>query len=359
MNAWLQDLKYAVRIYAKATGFTFVAILTLAFGIGASAAVFSVVNAILLRPLPYPNSETIVIPWRLVPPGLNLGYDEFPWGLQDFRLFLRESKTLQDLGAFKSDSFNLTGAGDPAVMQGLRVSAGFFSALGVLPGLGRTFTPEEDQPGREREVILSYRLWRERFSGNKGVLGSSVDLNGESYTVVGVMPSGFSFPRAEEMPGSFSFPREADLWVPLALAAVPRPNQPADLAVIGRLKPNVTVTQAQAEMDVLARREESEFPRYKGWFNSRLTPLIGQVSGNVHRPLLLLMGAVGVVLLICCTNIANLLLVRSLGRRREFTLRAALGAGPFRLIRQLLTESVLLAVAGGLGGTFVAAVGIY
>jgi putative ABC transport system permease protein len=359
MSTWLQDLKYALRIHAKASSIAPVAVLTLALGIGASVAVFSVVNAVLLRPLSYPEAEKIVIPWRLVPPGLKLGYDEFPWGLQDFRLFLDESKTFQNLGAFKSDSFNLTGAGEPAVMEGLRVSTGFFSALGISPGWGRTFTLEEDQPGHEHEVILSHQLWQNRFGGSTNIFGKIMNLNGEAYTVIGVMPAGFAFPRAEEMPGSFSFPREADLWVPLALAAAPRPNQPADLAVIGRLKPGVTLASAQEEMNVFAKREESQFPKYKGWFNSRVTPLTEQVAGNMHRPLLLLMGAVGVVLLICCSNVANLLLARSLGRKREFTLRAALGAGQFRVIRQLLTESVLLAVGGGLAGTLFAAAGIY
>ncbi|MBZ5505888.1 MAG: ABC transporter permease [Acidobacteriia bacterium] len=359
MSTWLQDLKYALRIHTRASSITPVAVLTLALGIGASVAVFSVVNAILLQPLSYPEAEKIVIPWRLVPPGLNLGYDEFPWGLHDFRLFLNESKTFQSLGAFKSDSFNLTGSGEPTVMEGLRVSTGFFSALGISPGWGRTFTMEEDQPGHEHEVILSYAVWQSQFGGRTDILGNTMDLNGEAYTVVGVMPSGFAFPRAEEMPGSFSFPREAELWVPLALPLVPRPNQPADLAVIGRLRPGITIASAQEEMNIFAKREEVEFPKYKGWFNSRVTPLTTQVTGNMHRPLLLLMGAVGVVLLICCSNVANLLLTRSIGRKREFTLRAALGAGRFRIIRQLLIESVLLAVGGGLAGTLVAAGAIY
>jgi|SRR5271170_1898721 len=358
MSALIQDLKYVRRIYLKTPGVTLAALLALALGIGASTAVFSVVNTILIKPLPYPDFERIVIPWRLVPPNLDLGYNELPWGLRDFRLFLEESKTFKALGAFKADSFNLTGAGDPALLEGIRASAGFFHVLSSAPIIGRTFTSAEDQPGHEHEVVLSYHFWQDRFGGNTDVLGRPLDLNGETYIVIGVMPADFSFPRAEEIPGIFNFPKEEDVWVPLALPATAQPNQPADLAVIGRLKPEVTIGQAQEEMNIFAKREESEFPRYKGWFNSRLTPLAQQVVGDTRRPLLLLLGAVGVVLLIVCSNVANLLLARAVARKREFELRAALGAGPRRLIRQLVTEGLLLAAVGGLLGGLVAEVGI-
>src|SRR5271167_656804 len=223
MGKLWQDLKYGLRIHAKTVGFTLVAVFTLALGIGASTAVFSVVNAIMLKPLPYANSQRIVIPWRLAPAGLNLGYNEIPWGLRSSQLMVQDSKTFQSLGAFKSDSFNLTGRGDPALLEGVRASAGFFPSLGVAPTLGRTFTAEEDRPGHEHEVVLSHQLWRDRFGGDPAVLGTAVDLNGDPYTVIGVMPSGFEFPRGEEMPGSFDFPRETQLWAPLALAAAPRP----------------------------------------------------------------------------------------------------------------------------------------
>jgi predicted permease len=355
-----QDLRFGVRMLRKSPGFTAVAVLTLALGIGASTAVFSLVNAILLKPLPYPRSEQLVIPWRQVPPQLNLGYDEIPWGLMDFRRMLADSKMFQDLGAFKSDSFLLTGAGDPAKLDGLRASAEFFPALGVQPVLGRAFTPEEDQPGHEHEVLLSYGLWREHFGADPGILGRSLELNGAAYTVIGVMPPGFAFPRKEEMPGSFEFPREAALWAPLALPATKlHQDDPDELAVIGRLRPGATIEQAQAEMNVFARRMETEIPRGKGWFNSRVTPLTRQVAGDTRRPLLLVLAAIGVVLLIACANVANLLLSRSLGRRKEFMLRAALGAGHGRLVRQLLTESVLLALVAGMAGLLLAEAGIY
>src|SRR5579864_223295 len=199
MRVLLQDIRCGLRIQTKAAGFTLVAVLTLALGMGASAAVFSVVNTIMLKPLPYADSEKIVIPWRLAPAALNLGYAEIPWGLGDFRAMLRDPGVFQSLGAYKSDSFNLTGVGDPARIEGVRTSAGFFTALGVVPILGRTCTPEEDQPGREHEVVLSYALWQERFGADPGVLGRSVDLNGAPYIVTGVMPSGFAFPKAAEM----------------------------------------------------------------------------------------------------------------------------------------------------------------
>src|ERR1700691_821550 len=183
-----QDLRYGLRILAKAKAFTLAAVLTMALGIGASAAGFSVVNAILLKPLPYRHAERIAIPWRLAPASLNLGYSEVSWGLLGFQGMSRDSKAFESLGALKSDTFNLTGAGEPALLDGLRASAGFFPALGVAPVLGRTYTPGEDQPGHEHEVILSHHLWLDRFGGDAAILGHAVDLNGEPYTIIGVMP---------------------------------------------------------------------------------------------------------------------------------------------------------------------------
>src|SRR5579872_6127034 len=355
----LQDLRYGLRVLGKSKGFAALAVMTLALGIGASTSVFSIVNAILLKPLPYPQPERIVIPWRVTPPGITLGYDKIPWGLDAVRLFWRESRAFETLGAFQPDSFNLTGTGEPAHLQGVRASAGFLSAVGVAPAMGRAFTAEEDQPGREHEVILSAALWRAHFGGDADIVGKSVELNGAAYTVIGVMPPGFAFPRAEEMPGGFSFARETQLWVPLALPATKRnPDDPDELAVIGRLRAGATIETAQSEMDVLAKRLEAMFPRGNGWFNARVTPLSRQVAGDTRTPLILILGIVGIVLLIACSNVAGLLLTRSLARRREFTLRAALGAGRGRLMRQILTESLLLAAAGGIAGVALAIVAI-
>jgi predicted permease len=355
----LQDLRYGLRIYSRSKGFALIAGLTIALGIGASTAVFSIVNAILLRPLPYPQPERIVIPWRLTPPGIVLGDDKFPWGLDAVRLFWRESKVFQELGAFQPDSFNLTGAGEPAHLQGVRASAAFFPALGVSPALGRAFTSEEDQPGHEREVVLSDALWRDRFGADRDIVGRSVALNGAAYTVVGVMPAGFAFPRAEEMPGSFSFAHETQLWVPRALpVAKGHPDDPDEMALIGRLRPGMKLENAQAEMDVFGKRLEAGSRQAQGWFNVRVTPLSRQVAGDTRAPLLVILSTVGVVLLIACSNVAGLLLTRSLGRGRELTMRAALGAGRARLARQLLTESLLLASAGGMAGIILAEVAI-
>jgi putative ABC transport system permease protein len=357
MSTLLQDLRYSLRTYFRASGFTIVAVLILAFGIGASTAVFTIVDAVLVKPLPYPGSDSIVIPWRLPRAGLNLGYDEIEWGQTDFLLFAKESKTFQDLGAFRKDSFNLTGTGDPTRLAGLRSSVGFFSALGVAPELGRTFLPEEDRPGHEHEVILGDQLWRDKFGGDPHILGKTVDLNGDIYVIVGVMPAGFAFPRAEEMPKSFSFPRETQLWVPLAIN--PDALGPAELALIGRLKPGVTIAQTQAEMDVFAKQEDEANPKARGWFNSRVTPLFRTVVGDTRQPLLLMLGAVSIVLIVVCCNVASLLFVRFLARKRELTVRTALGAAPRRLIRQLLTESLVLATIGGLLGFIVAWAGVY
>src|SRR5271156_157218 len=357
IETFVQDIRYGMRTLRKNPAFAVIAALTLALGIGASASVFSVVNAILLKPLPYPQAERIVIPWLVSPPGVNIGSEYFPWGQIQFRFLTHDDHPFKELGAFQNDSFNLTGSGEPALLDGFRTSAGFFPALGVSPMFGRTYTDDEDQPGHEHVVVLSYRLWQERFGGDRNVLGRSIELNGYPYAIIGVMPVDFAFPRAEEMPVSFNFPRRPQLWVPLAIAPTPVAG-PSELAVIGRLKPELTIEQAQAQMNVITKRAETIDPRWKGWSNTRLTPLEKQVVGDSQRPLLLILGSVGIVLLIACSNVANLLLTRSFGRRREFTLRAALGAGRARLVRQLLTESLVLALAGGLLGIWFAVAGV-
>jgi predicted permease len=358
MGKLLEDLKYAVRLHMKAVGFTCVALCTLSLGIGASTAAFSVLNAILLKPLPYPDLHSIVIPWRLAPKDANLGYNEIPWGTGDFREFLK-MRSFQTVGAFKSGSFNLTGSGEPAQLQVLLVSAGFFPTLGIRPLIGRSFSESEDRPESERQAVLSYALWQDRFHGDQGILGRSIDLNGLPYSVIGVMPARFNFPRAEEMPGSFNFPREVQLWIPAALPMAAQPGAPDDLAIIARLRPLISIAQAQAEMDIYKARAEQESPDSKGWFNSRVTELSEQAVGDTRKPLLLILGAVCVLLLIACANVANLLLARSLGRRGEFALRVALGAGKARVVRQLLTESTLLSLGAGVAGLLLAGISLH
>ncbi|HXE30693.1 MAG TPA: ABC transporter permease [Terriglobales bacterium] len=346
-----QDVRYAVRLLRKSPGFATVAILTLALGIGASTAVFSLVDAVLLKPLPFPHAEQIVFPWRLPKQGMNLGFDTNPWGRVEFLYLQQHAQAFGAMGAFLSGSFNLTGSGDPVRLDGLRASAGFFPSLGVRPALGRTFTDAEDRPGGEHEVILADSLWRAQFGADPGVLGRSIELNGEAYTVIGVMPRGFAFPQASEMPKVFTFAPRVQLWVPLALNRGSRiPNESDELAIIGRMKPGVTLAQAQADMDVMGKRLESARPNAAGWFRSRVTPLTRQAAGDTREPLLLLLAAVGLVLLIAASNVAGLLLTRSLARTRELTVRAALGAAGARLMRQVLTESLVLAAAGGAVG---------
>jgi predicted permease len=357
-DAW-QDIRYGLRMLRKSPGFTTVAVLTLALGIGASTGVFSLVNAVLLKPLPFPHAERIVFPWHVPSAGANFGFDKIAWGRIEFLFFAQESKTFEDLAAFQSGEFNLTGAGEPVLVDGLSASAGFFPVLGISPSLGRTFTDEEDHPGHEREVILGDTLWRERFGADSGVLGHTLELNNAPYTIIGVMPRGFVFPRANEMPDSFTFAPQVQLWVPLALNRGPIiPAEPDELAVVGRLKPGITIAQGHAEMNLMGERLRAQyFPTRQ--FNSTVTPLAWQVAGDTRQPLLLILGSVGVVLLIACSNVASLLLTRSLGRKRELTLRAALGAGNARLIRQLLTESIVLAGTGGLTGILLAQCAVY
>jgi putative ABC transport system permease protein len=350
----LQDLKYGLRIHARSLGITLVAVLTLALGIGASTTVFSVVNAILLKPLPYHDADNVVIVWRVAP--AFYGNDDFPWNPKDFRLLSSESSSpFQDVGAFKSDSFNLTGTAEPELIEGMRVSAGFFPSLGVAAMLGRTFSPDEDQPGHELVVVLSHELWRSRFGADGNIISHSIELNGYAYTIIGVMPPGFAFPHANEMPASLPFPREARLWVPMALSAAPRGAD--ELGVVARLHPGITREQAQANMNLFEKKIEDQAPNESGW-QCRMRSLERQIVGDTRQPLLLVLGAVGVVLLVACSNVASLLLARSLERTREFTMRAALGARKGRLVQQLLTESILLALAGGTVGILLAMAGV-
>ncbi len=353
LDTLMQDLRYAARTLRRKPGITIVIVLTLALGIGASTAVFSIINTVLLKPLPYPASGQIVFPWRLAPRGMQLGYDEIPWGRSEFLVLSKESKAFQFLGAFKSDSFNLTGAGEPVRINGLRASAGFFPALGVQPALGRPFSSEEDTTGHEHVVMLSDSLWREQFGGDPAIVGRTVELNASAYTIIGVMPASFSFPHAEEMPDGFTFERDVKLWVPLALpTGPPIPSESSELAIVARMADGVSISQAQAEMNLMTKRLENFYgaKQAMGWFDSRVTPLAKQATGDTRRPLLLIFSAVGIVLLIACSNIASLVLARSLARNREFTLRAALGAGRIRIARQLLTESLLPSVIGGAVG---------
>jgi predicted permease len=353
------DTRFALRQVRKAPAFAFTIMLLLGMGIGSVTAVFSLVDTVLLRPVPYPAPSSLVIPWNIPPAGVDIGgYAETPWSPIQFQALERETKTYRYIGAFQGGNFNLTGSGDPAMLEGALVSWGFFPALAVQPKEGRFFTREEDSAGHEREVILSDALWRNRFHADPSILNRAIDLNGAPYTVVGIMPAGFAFPRANEMPGDFTFPAETQLWVPLALPAVTPMFTPSELAVVGRLQSGLSIAQAQAAMDLFAQRMDREMPAAKGWSGSHVTPLQKQVAGDSRKPLLLMLSVVALVLMIVCCNVAGLLLTRSFTRQREFTVRAALGAGRLRVLRQLLTESLLLSFAGGVAGVAVAAAGV-
>jgi len=356
-----QDLRFGARMLRKSPAFTLAAVVTLALGIGASTAVFSVVNGILLKPLPYAHPERVLVLWWRAPMALTaeIPVDRWPWSIRQYVMFPASSEAIEANGAFKADYFNLTGRGEPKRLNGLRASAGFFEAIGAKPALGRGFYPEEDKPGNGFVAVLGDRLWRESFGADPGVVGKAMTLNGRAYTIVGVMPPGFDFPRAQDLPISSSIPGNVQLWVPLELPPVSEAYGPSELTVIARMRPGVTLGRATSEMRLFGGRLEQAFPASRGWNTPSVVGLSRQVVGDTERPLLLILGAVGVVLLIATSNVASLVLGRSLARKQEFTLRGALGAGRGRLVRQVLTESVLLAGCGGAAGVALAEAGVH
>jgi MacB-like periplasmic core domain len=255
----------------------------------------------LLKPVPYPEPNSVVLPWNIPPAGVSIGgFDKFSWSPIHFHAFEQETQTFRWLGAFQGANFNLTDADDPAMLEGAHVSWGFFPALGISPALGRTFTREEDTPGKECEAVLGDALWRSRFHADPTILNRVIHLDGTAYTVIGIMPRGFDFPRANEMPGDFIFASKTQLWVPIALPAVTPRFTSSELAIVGRLQPGVSVAQAQDAMDLFAQRMDREHPEMKGWSQSLVTPLQHQVAGDTGRPLLLILSAVGAVLLVVC-----------------------------------------------------------
>ncbi len=350
VDTYWQDLRFAARMLRKSPSFTAVAVLTLALGIGANTAIFSVVNAVLLRPLSYKDSDQLV---QLIEHDQRRGID-FDWvSFPNFHDWAEQSKAFQYMAAYKFHAFNLTNVSQAEMLFGIKASANLLPTLGAEPILGRNFRPEEDQPGRDHEVILSYDTWKQVFGADPQLIGKTLTLNDEPYTVIGVMPASFNFPPT--VPITSSLPsRKTAFLAPLGIAFNPDQRDWNILGIIARLKPGATIGQARADLDTVARNLELQYPAQNRGITVRVESLLDQVVGDVRPALWIFLVAISLVLLVACANVTNLLLARSTIREREMALRSSLGASRSRLVRQLLTESVLLGVAGGAFGVLLA-----
>ena len=346
-----QDVRYGARMLAKHKAFTAIAVITLALGIGANTAIFSVVNELLLRPLPYRDPAGIVMLWEVSPEGRH----QNTTSRANYRAWKTQSSSFAEAAAFSDQRFNLSGAGEPEQISVQMATPEFFKVLGVEPLLGRTFSADDEGAGKERIAVLSYSLWQRHFGGQTNIVGQPITLNGNTFTIIGVMPASFQF-HIKQRSGTG---RPAELWTILPMPVGPGANEHGRfLSVVARLKNGVTPEQAGAELKTIHARLSEQEPQFSKNYTAEVLPLREQFFGNVRRPLWLMLGAVGFVLLIACANVANLLLSQATSREKEIALRSALGARRGRITRQLLTESLLLALLGSVLGLGLAWLGI-
>ena len=343
METLLKDLRYGLRSLLKRPGFTAIAVITLALGIGANTAMFSVINAVLLRPLPYRDPARLVTIWEESP---ERGMYQMPVSLANVRDWVDQNQTFEQISAYTFTNLNLTGTGEPARLGTVRSSANLFPLIGATPVIGRSFLPEEDKEGANHVVILGHALWQSRFGSDPGIVGKWLTLNNQSYTVVGVMASNSQFPVGFGYMGKV-LNDPIDLYVPLAASGRETERGNYSFFAIGRLKPGVTIDQARAEMTTIERRLEKQYPDGNTGIGISLVPTQEQTVKEIRPGLLVLFGAVAFLLLIACANIANLLLARAASRKKEIAIRTALGASRLRVLRLLLTESLMLSLAGG------------